>query len=149
MKLYLLLAGLLASGLASRAQTPAPAAAQAAAPTPQLAPRADTVAALHRLFARRRRQFLVIGAGGAALSIGSSIVWSRVAVETRTGGSIIRPLFPPETYPIIGVSVGIGFGIVGAALAGDFGPRREAETVRRYEAGHPLSAALRRRLRLR
>ncbi|WP_375417856.1 hypothetical protein [uncultured Hymenobacter sp.] len=154
---FCLLFCLLLTGTAA-AQTPAAAPAVAApvsAPTPRTA--ADTVQAIHRLFAKRARVggFIVLGAIGADLIAAGISAAAEGSSSGSSGGG---------GYGCIGCSSGgllrfsfadyvLVYGVLAAPIMGvgiqqlvAYGPRREARIIAAYQAHHQLPAKVRRRL---
>ncbi|OGX82213.1 hypothetical protein BEN47_18680 [Hymenobacter lapidarius] len=151
--LFLLLAG------PASAQDSALATAAPAPPvlTPIARTASDTVRAIHRLYAKRRRvgDILTIGAAGADLALAAVSAANENKGTSSSGGSGYgnlsgnRPLF----------QLGFGgfaaiYGIVAAPVMGvgiqqliAYGPRREARTIEAYEATHRLPRKIQRQLR--
>ncbi|MBJ6110680.1 hypothetical protein JAO73_16775 [Hymenobacter sp. BT523] len=146
----------LLAGSAS-AQTLAPAAAPAdtalntaAAPAGRTA--ADTVRALHRLFAKRRKV-------GGILTMGA--VAADVVAAGASAAAEGRPTSSGGAYGLGVGSFNLGFGgfafiygVVAAPVMGvgiqqliAYGPKREAKIVAQYEANRHLPTKIRRQLR--
>jgi len=153
--LFLLLAGPVS------AQDSAPATAPPALAPPVLTPvaktAADTVRAIHRLYAKRRRVggILTVGAIGADIALAAVSAANENQGTSSSGGSGYgyfsgsRPLFQlgfggfAAIYGIVAAPV-IGVGIQQLIA---YGPRREAKTVAAYETTHRLPRKIQRQLR--
>jgi hypothetical protein len=150
---------LLLAGSAS-AQTPASApilADNALAVAPALArlTAADTVRAIHHLFAKRRRVGGVLTAGAVAADFALAGV---SAANENTGHSSGGSGFGiPGNGPLLQFGFGgfaLIYGIMAAPVMGvgiqqliAYGPRREAKIVGEYETHRKLPAKIRRQLR--
>lgn len=131
----LLLTGLLSSG------SPV-AQAQQAAPTTSLAASAapDTVAALHRLFAAKRKKLVPIVAGTLAADVaGIAIIGSTV----ESGGFVDGRVIGQALTGILGV-VAVGAEVLFYATV--YGKKKEARAVAAFEA-HQLPCHLKRQLK--
>ena len=139
------------------AQTPATAPATGTTPpAAALAPApyttADTVRAIHRLFAKRRKvgNLLTLGAVGADLaaagisaasegapkSSGGAYGWSAGGIHFGFGG--FAAIYGIAVAPVMGVGIQ-------QLIA--YGPRREAKILARYNATGELPAKIKRQVR--
>ncbi|UOQ97362.1 hypothetical protein MUN81_19260 [Hymenobacter sp. 5317J-9] len=126
------------------------------APAPAGRTAADTVRALHRLFAKRRKvgNVLTIGAVAADLTAaGVSAAAEERSQRTASTGSSGYGWGPgPFTIGFGGYAV--IYGVIAAPVMGvgiqqliAYGPKREAKIVAQYEANRQLPAKIRRQLR--
>ena len=130
------------------------AQAQTAPPVSQLevtgvntakSPAADTVQAIHQLFQNRRRggRFFT-GAGGLGV-VGAVSILAMPATSsepdfftfTPTDKKLMLAVVIAETLPLLGL---------GISKLHRFSKKEEEALVQQYQAGSPLSAAMRRRL---
>ena len=150
MKPFLLLAGLLLAASPAPAQTasgPGPAPVPVAAPAP-VAP--DTLAAIHRLFAakRRRSNLIVGGTLAAALGFAGVVVANRPAESSSSNGSGFGVVAPNNLDLAM---VGIVTALVvptEALLLGGWGPKYEQQVAAAWQQ-HQLPRAVERRLKAR
>lgn len=145
MRLLLLLAFLFASGLPVAAQAPPLLAQHALAP----APAADTVAAIHRLFAARRKTCTYVVGGTFALMVGTGVVTGldQPAPQTSGGFSFGGPVWDDQSIMLLGIGV-VGAAVVGLELLtiGGWGQREEARMVAAFDE-HRLPRHIKRRLK--
>ena len=151
MKPFLLLAGLLlaeGSAAAQTASVPGSASVQVAAPAPA-AP--DTLAAIHRLFAakRRRGNFIVGGTLAAALGTAGVVVANRPTESSSSNGSGFGVMSPNNLDLAM---VGIVTALVvqtEALLLGGWGAKYEQRVATAWQQQHQLPRAVKRRLKAR
>ena len=149
---------LLATGTVSaQAIAPAPALplTVSAAPAPRTA--ADTVQAIHKLFAKRRRVggWLTAGAVGTHLALAGISAANENKGASNSGSSGFG--IPGNTGPLIQFGFGgfaLIYGVVAAPVVGvgiqqliAYGPRREAKILAAYETTHRLPAKIQHQLR--
>ncbi|GAA3951994.1 hypothetical protein GCM10022406_37240 [Hymenobacter algoricola] len=145
-KYLLIILLLLPTGLGAQAQ---PAAAPVAAPAGSVAPslKADSAAALHRLFAKRRTGGVIYTVAGTVFAIrvvASSA--SRTTVSTG-GGPITIDNSPSGGAIATGVGIGLLLDGIGVGKLARFTKAKEAVIVKDYDQGKPLPKAIRRRLK--
>ncbi|HEX8328662.1 MAG TPA: hypothetical protein VF629_14055 [Hymenobacter sp.] len=159
--LFVLLAGS-ASAQTLASITPLPESVAATAPAPpaptQAAPAAirtaaDTVQAIHRLFARRRKagSIFIVGAVGADLALaGVSSAAESKPQSTGSGGYGWKP----GTIHFGFGGFAVIYGVLAAPVMGvgiqqliAYGPKREAKVVAAYETAGKLPAKIKRQLR--
>ena len=149
---------LLAGSVSAQTVATAPASAQPV----QVAPAAtrtaaDTLQALHHLFAKRRRvgSYLTIGAVAADMTLAGISAANENNGRTSGGGSGYGNFV--GNGPLLQFGFG-GFAVIYGVLAAPvmgvgiqqliaYGPRREAKIVAAFEATHKLPAKIGRQLR--
>jgi hypothetical protein len=127
-----------------------PSYAQIEAPVKSARPRvafraadADTIRAIHNLFASRRGRAAAVGLGGTAILVGSAAVYGDAQV--RQG----HDFFSAGDYAMMGGVLAVLPLTWGGLTALEFNARTEAQTIQRYQAGEPLPRFIRRRLKSR
>lgn len=148
--LFLLLATGSVSAQAISTAPAAPLTAAVAAPAPRTS--ADTVRAIHKLFAKHRRVggLLTVGAVGTHLAL-AGISAANEAAPASSGGAY--------GWGIGSFRIGFGgfaliYGVVAAPIVGvgiqqliAYSPRREAKVLAAYETNQQLPAKIKRQLR--
>ena len=151
MKPLLLFAGLLLVGGPGAAQS-SPGAAPAVLPTiaPSLRPAApDTVTALHRLFAakRRRQGYIVGGTAGAAVGAAGLVVAGRPTEPSSSNGGGLGVIAPNNLdLAMVGI-VAVPVVLAEALLLGGWGHKYEQRVIATWQQQHQLPRAVKRRLK--
>ena len=115
-------------------------------PTAAPAPAADTVAAIHRLFAAKRKVCTFVAGGTALVSGAAAMTALNQPAPNVGGGSFGGPI---DGRPIMATFIGVvGAGVVGLELLtfGGWGQRRESRTVAAFQQ-HQLPQRISRRLK--
>lgn len=137
---------LLVSALSGAAQTPLPAATSTAAPTTVTLTSSDTIRAISRLYARRRRG----GRNWLYVSSTGMLSLVRVLVNPGTsnyGGYTVRNEVDGGAAALFGVGFLVAPGAFGVSKLVRFSERREQEVISNFTTTHRLPANIAYRLR--